>query len=285
MCLRLNLAMTESSISVCVPTLSCGPLLKQCLQSLKDQTCSPDEVIVITNSRNRETILKLQDEFQFKIVYEDRLGLSHARNTGVESAEGEIVSFIDDDAIARNDWVGRIRERFLNDEKIGIVGGKIQPIWSERVSSIVKKSVLAREWLSLMDLGDHVMVTEKVIGCNFSLKKEVYDNIGKFDTNLGRIPGTLLGGEETDYCLRLRGFYKVIYDPKVVVSHIIPRERTKFKNLMTRAYDGGLSKSRQVAKPKLITKERRYNILDAFLSLSYLAGYMHGKIILGGVKH
>lgn len=270
--------MNELSITVLIPTLSSGPLLGRCLHSLKIQTNAPSEIVIITNSTNAERISRMQDQFKFSILIENRLGLSHARNAGINGAKSELIAFIDDDAIADKNWISCIKKRFSTGKKIGIIGGKILPIWNKYASSYVKNSTIACEWLSLLDLGDRTLSTDRVFGCNLSLRKDIIQKVGTFNPRLGRQPGTQLGGEETDFCLRAKQSYQVVYDPQVIVYHHITHERTTLSALLRRAFDGGFSKSLQNRSPRLVTRRSHFNFLDTCLVGSYIIGYSYSKI-------
>jgi glycosyltransferase involved in cell wall biosynthesis len=52
-------------------------------------------------------------------------GLSHARNFAISEARGEIICFLDDDAIATPDWLRDLDEAYESNERAGVVGGRV----------------------------------------------------------------------------------------------------------------------------------------------------------------
>ena len=80
--------MAQPAVSVIIPTV-CAALNKDVLVALDDQTCPPQEVIVIYDR--------------------DRRGPSWARNRGIEKATGDLVVFLDDDCLPPPHWI----ENFL----------------------------------------------------------------------------------------------------------------------------------------------------------------------------
>jgi len=93
-------------ISVIIPTYKPQSYVWECLDSLVNQTLSKDdfEVIVILNgekepyySQLNEYINDRKNDISIKLLFSDLKGVSHARNIGLDSAQGRYIAFIDDD--------------------------------------------------------------------------------------------------------------------------------------------------------------------------------------------
>ena len=96
--------MYKYRISVIIPSYKPGDYIWKCLDSLCEQSLSKKdfEVILVLNGCKEpyETKIKayLSDsDFHYKYIQLDEGGVSHARNTGIEKAQGEYIAFIDDD--------------------------------------------------------------------------------------------------------------------------------------------------------------------------------------------
>ncbi|MHA1377721.1 MAG: glycosyltransferase family 2 protein [Candidatus Helarchaeota archaeon] len=264
-------------LSVIVPTKLERQNLEDCLRSINNQILKPDETILVITSDDKEKIKDIKEKFDVKVLIEKRIGLSYSRNSAILNAIGDIITFIDDDAIADKNWLKFIVKSHKI-KNIGIVGGRIEPIWPKTTKLLFKSSVLSREWLSLLDLGSSPIYIDRVIGCNFSLKREVFDQIGEFDTSIGKYVKSMYGGEETEFCERANKKYKVLYCPKAIVYHKISSEKLNFKWFIKRSHDSGYSKAKRKRVPKVIARNSKFNFFDYSLMFPYLIGYIKGRI-------
>ncbi len=90
--------------------------LDRCLQSLRNQTCTNFEVVVVADA--------LPDRFRHDVRYIPFAAenISTARNLGLAAAAGEIVAFCDDDAVPDPPWLDRLTAPFV-DPRVGSSGG------------------------------------------------------------------------------------------------------------------------------------------------------------------
>ncbi len=103
--------------------------LLQLLQSVKEQTLYPDEILIIDGSINSETefILK-ENQFAnlhyFSVPPEHR-GLTKQRNYGVKKAgnEMEVICFLDDDTVLESDYFKELIKTFDDNKEVSGVGG------------------------------------------------------------------------------------------------------------------------------------------------------------------
>lgn len=119
--------MSQTKVSVIIPTFRPGKYLWDCLRSLKNQTLQEEffEVIIVLNGCSNpynEAIRNfLDDERQWNalLIQTDEVGVSNARNIGIENARGSYITFIDDD-----DYVS---EAYL-EELLGGAGEGVMPV-------------------------------------------------------------------------------------------------------------------------------------------------------------
>jgi glycosyltransferase involved in cell wall biosynthesis len=97
------------TVSIVICTYNRRDYLERCLDYLRYQTCKDFEVVVVDGPSDDGTKDVLsQYQGVIKIAHNPERNLSKSRNIGIELADGDIVAFIDDDAIPFDDWVETI---------------------------------------------------------------------------------------------------------------------------------------------------------------------------------
>src|SRR5262249_39237624 len=115
--LKLERDSKNLTISVAVCTRERPADLARCLSSLEGSTERPLEILVIDNAPDSSTTRLVVEQFPAVEYYcEPQRGLSAARNAALEHARGDIVAFIDDDAIAHPSWIECARRAFDDPE-------------------------------------------------------------------------------------------------------------------------------------------------------------------------
>ena len=168
-----------------------------------------------------------------RYIFEGKQGLSHARNTGVRASRGEIIAFTDDDCIVDKYWLLHILNTFLSNPSLSIVGGRVE-LYNpgDRSISIVTFKT------SSMSSSFHE-ISKRIIGCNMSYVRNVFDQIGYFDTRFGvgsRIPAS----EEKDFLYRAcKKGMRIFYSPDVLVYHNHGRRSDYQVDLLIKGYTIG----------------------------------------------
>jgi glucosyl-dolichyl phosphate glucuronosyltransferase len=228
-------------ISIIICTYNRSESLKRTLKSLKEMLVPDDlewELLVVDNNSTDKTKEVVNDFIKVsglncRYIFENKLGLSNARNRGVKEAGGEIIAFTDDDVIVDKYWLQNMAKVFKGNN-VSCVGGRIFPIWGKPcpewlINNLWLLSCLYGP-LALLDYGDNQFYLEKSMlwGANFAVRKRMFGKYGAFNTSLGRIPGKLYAGEETALIRRLiENGEKVLYAPDVIVHHCIPSKRMR----------------------------------------------------------
>jgi glycosyltransferase involved in cell wall biosynthesis len=180
-----------------------------------------------------------------KIIISSGFGLSNARNTGVKSTQGEVAAFVDDDALADVDWLKNLAANYRESNVVG-VGGRIVPVWEGGFPVWFPAELNWIVGCSYKGLPEEKASVRNPIGCNMSFRRSVFDAVGYFRTDVGRIGRMLLAGEEPEFSLRILTMLprsKIIYDPSAVVYHKVAKSRRSLAYILKRSFYEGISKA------------------------------------------
>ena len=205
-----------------------------------------------------------------------RQGLSGARNTAVAAASGDVVVFLDDDAAARPGWLRALLTPYADPDVVA-VGGVAHPRFPDARPGLLPTGGSSADATGELDwvvgctyTGQPTERAEvrNLMGCNMSVRREVFARVGGFAEDLGRIGRNPLGCEETELCIRIRQTYRrmgrearVVFEPAAQVDHRVSGDRVRWAYLRRRSWSEGLSKaavSRLVGSDDALSTERAY---------------------------
>lgn len=230
------------SISVVIATKNRARLLAITLAHLRRQRyLDGDEVIVVDNDSVDETAAVVREataSFPVPLHYSLELapGKSRAVNAGVARATGDVLALTDDDVQPADDWISTIRHAF-RDSSLTLAAGRVDPWWEGScpwwLAPCEPEAAYPAMFspLALVHYGPAQPLGRRVaVGANMVVRRQAFVELGGFAPHLGRIHGTLLCGEDHDFCDRLAaGNYRREYRPEIRVRHWVPAARTTLR--------------------------------------------------------
>ncbi|MGN0227663.1 MAG: glycosyltransferase [Paludibacteraceae bacterium] len=209
-----------------------GPLLESI--AANDLSKAEYEILLVDNNctdNTREicdTFASNHPDVNFCYVVETEQGLSAARNKGIKEAKGDIIVYIDDDALV-DTWYLRIIVEYMSvHPKIDAVGGPIVPLYETEEPQWM--TCYTKELLcGYLYFGDK----ERTFpgdrypgGGNAAYRANVFEKVGLFNTDLGRKGDSLMGAEEKDIFDKMSSQrMRFMYLPKMILHHIIPQKK------------------------------------------------------------
>jgi GT2 family glycosyltransferase len=239
----------DISVVVCAFNDARWEQLRECLNSLN--VVGARQVVLVID-HNPRLLERARTEFPSATVVANvnANGLSGARNTGVAAADGCVMAFIDDDAVATADWLHELALGYQAPDVVA-VGGHIEAIWQDgRGPRWMPDEFRWVVGCSYRGLPSEAAVVRNLIGCNMSFRREVFDQVGGFVTGLGRIGEVPVGCEETEFCIRVterRPGVQIVYRPAARVGHNVAARRESIGYFLSRCLAEGKSKAQVAA--------------------------------------
>lgn len=212
-------------LSIILPTFNRVDSVRHAVAALLLQTAPANfyEVIVVDNNCSDGTAeyLASLDDPRLRTVREPRQGLSYARNTGVDTARGDILAFTDDDVEAAPDWASAIVDALDSRTDVDGVGGRVLPTWPSRRPSWLTRA----HWgpLALQDHGDQAHVFDRaapigLVGANLAVRRSVFERVGPFSPNVQRVADGIGSTEDHDFLHRVYAAGgRMLYLPPLIV--------------------------------------------------------------------
>ncbi|MFA7289119.1 MAG: glycosyltransferase [Melioribacteraceae bacterium] len=253
--------------------------LKQYLESFQNI-----ELIIVDNASKDNTSVVCKDLIRaypllnIRYIYETKIGLAHARNRGINESEGEIVIFLDDDAIPKENWLSAILDVFVTTNAY-VVGGKVDLNYETNKPKWITSEL--ESMLTKLDIGNEVKKIDInncwLVGANLGFRKKILERVGLFNIQLGRKGEKLISNEETELIKRIsKVTNEIYYTPFAIVDHFVPKERLILKWFIKRSFYGGYSSNSFT----LEKKNKIENIaLNIFLIIKYILMFLitHNK--------
>jgi len=192
----------------------------QTLAALREQAYPRFEVLVVNGPSTDGTAKALApfaDSARLLDCAEASIGV--ARNVGVQHAAGDVVAFIDDDAIPKPDWLTHMVKPF-RDQRVGAVGGPVFDVPLDRYDWKICTSTR----LGVVNVDSPAPIRQYhgvgadpflyLAGCNAGHRRSALQEIGGFNAALPYVY------EDTDVCCHLNDAgYRIEYVEQLQVSH------------------------------------------------------------------
>ncbi len=263
----------EKGVSIIICTYNRSELLSSCLDSFIQQSTSLPihiEFIVVDNNSSDDTE-QVVDAYRSKIlnlkyIREEKVGLSYARNSGIDEAEYEWVCYVDDDAKVYADFVERmfyVIENFNFD----VFGGMFYPWYRTPKPAWLPDDFgqlnLARQTTGPLPYG------KTVAGGIAAYKKIKLIEAGKFPVDIG-MRGSTVGYGEEDYVIRQmwKNGCIVGFDPFWKMDHLVAEYKYTLKWQLKRSFAKG--RDAQIKSGQLSLTKKVKLLTKACLTIPYL---------------
>lgn len=222
-------------LSVILCTYNRERYLYNVLESIAAGGYTDYEIVLVNNNSTDGTELECQrfvkdhPEVKMRYCVETQQGLSYARNRGIREAQGEVLVYVDDDALVNKEYLQTYADFFNRNKEAVAAGGPITP----RYDGCEEPSWMSHYTRQLVTGELNLGTREREFpqgafpgGGNAAYRKSVFDEVGLFNVELGRKGNSLIGAEEKDLFDKMtsRGM-KFYYLPTAILYHLIPPKK------------------------------------------------------------
>lgn len=269
--------------SVIVLTYNSSRFIEQMLNSLK--TFAKGCEILVVDNDSKDDSVKIAKQFDFVKVLETgtNLGFAKGLNFGAEKATGDLLLFINPDAVLKSGKMEDLTEVFEKKEDLGVLGGKILDFKGNTENS-------AGKFFNLWETIAIILGLDNLLGVRFSpnkfesvdfvsggfmmVRRSVFDKIGGFDEDF------FMYVEDMDFCYRMKlAGYKTFFSPDIVIAHAGQGSSSK-EFAVINIYKGILNFYKK-RKDKLEYSIVRFGLQTKALTVYFLGRITHNSYYIG----
>lgn len=254
-------------LSVILCTYNRERYIYNVLQSIAAGGFGDYEIVLVNNNSTDGTESECQrfakdhPKVAMRYCVEKQQGLSYARNRGIMESQGEVLVYVDDDAVVNREYLQTYADFFNRNKEAVAAGGPITP----RYDGCEEPSWMSHYTRQLvtgeLNLGTREREFPKGAfpgGGNAAYRKSVFDEVGLFNVELGRKGNSLIGAEEKDLFDKMtsRGM-KFYYLPNAILYHLIPPKKLTQDYFDRLTYGIGVSeryRTLQIGKKKYLNR-------------------------------
>jgi glucosyl-dolichyl phosphate glucuronosyltransferase len=248
---------SPNEISVVVCTRNRADVLGDCLNSLRSQDLPGEcyEILVVDDGSTDETptlVAKASQGSQnprIRYLRQEQKGLSAARNHAVREAGGDLICFIDDDAVAEKHWLPAVDAGTSRYPETDCFVGRI----FLSLEGKAPRSCGREYFAGYFDAGDLEHESTKLMGGNMFLRRRIFDRVGLFDETL------VWRGDEDEWFGRVRSLGgTAMYLPDATIWHRRLAHELRLSHLLKTKFGWGVAQvqyKRAAGLPFSYTKE------------------------------
>jgi len=249
-----------TTFSIIIPTRDRHQAVATLLDSIKHLeglTRVKPEIIVSDNGSKDQTWSSLQEiaaDYPVPISSLQAIspGKSSALNEAIAVAKGDVLAFLDDDVVVAPAWLVAWENHFHRSSHPAAQGAVRLPP-RESADPEIRRLIEKYRTVRQIDFDGTTSEIDTLNGANIAFRREVFEQIGKFDIRLG--PGASGTSEDVEFARRIReAGIKIGYVRQAIVYHHVDRSR------LTEAYFRAIHK-RQGASRLLFKRQSAGRII------------------------
>jgi glycosyltransferase involved in cell wall biosynthesis len=267
----------RATISVIIPTHNYGRFIPDAIASVLTQTLPADEIVVVDDGSTDNTAAVVASfGSSVKYLWQEQMGVSAARNRGVDESKGDLIAFLDADDTWEPEKLEMQAAAFATDTAVGLVHcgmrefdsltGETLSLHLNGCAGHVANNLLLWEEPLIVGPGGTIMVT-----------RSAFDEAGGYDPRIAV-------GEDWDLCYRIARRYAVRFVARPLVNY---RNHGAAAHLNIRAMERGMKMFYQKAFAEggdiLMIRNRAMGNYHKILAGSYFQAGMYLDFLKHGL--
>lgn len=190
--------------SVVIPAFDEEDYIEPILTALKQQTVTPDEIIIVVDQRSSDATADIAAKNGARVVY-SAPGKLTAKNTGASYAQGDLIVFLDADVDIGPNLLQLLLRHFTEEDILGVGGSVLQGTMIEQLVASMRNAF-------------YFPLVRELVGNVTAVRKDAFFAVGGYDESINQIGRfAVLFEEEFNLGVRLQQYGRVIVDPDAVV--------------------------------------------------------------------
>lgn len=249
------------------------------------------EVLVIDNAsqdNTRDLIHRYQkiwgNTVDLRYSYEQKQGAAFARAKAVQDARGDLIAFVDDDNLLAPNWIKEAYKFAKDHPSVGAFGGQNHGQFEADLPPYFK---IVKSFLAITEHGNqpYEYTPESRMfppGAGLVVRRRAWlEAVPKTLSLSGRVSNSLMAGEDLEVLAYLqKAGWKIWYNPKMELNHVIPQYRLEEDYLLRLAWGTGLCRHHI----RLARYNWFYKIIFTPLHIIYDLGSLLAYLLRGQFK-
>lgn len=209
---------TKSNVTVIIPCYNDGQFIMQALQSIYNQTLSPEKIIVVDDGSSVATkniLVGIEDPL-LQIIFQENKGVSSARNHAISLAKTDFIVNLDGDDYFEPTFIEKAVELLNNNKELIAVSSYCYTFKDDNIVELIKP--LGGQ------LKDFIVINN--CSANTIFRKKCWDAVGGFDEKM------LDGYEDWEFWIAALKLGGVVHIIKEVLSHYRIKEISRDQNAL-----------------------------------------------------
>lgn len=235
----------EAEFTIAICTLNrCAYLQRAVREALAQLEAFPQGSLLIVDNGSTDDTFEYasalaQTNSRVRLLIERRTGLYYGRAAAIDQARGDVLIFLDDDAVPQEGWLKTLLQEMKSAPTIGVVGCAIDGLWETARPAWLADRLLREIPVMSPPRGriesffpcypPGISLAIRLNECAKLYAQQARRcgyPLGRNGTPADGVGYRLLGGEDTDLCeIYARNGFRVVWIAAGRVSHSVARER------------------------------------------------------------